>query len=1340
MPRIRVSTADLVLRKEICEIARRPVHRNMNISHNTNSINILDTIMNIQENQFKKKPTENIDKHITQTPMYSDRTDKNSDNFNKYSSNRNNNRSYPKNNDRSYSDAGNSNTYEESHLTNEQNFSENQPVNPFPYRNSGPIKFRMNVTKMGERKQPQTPPKAVITTEYNVEGSGPSTQTEETFKALEPPPEPPALLLGINLDEDDADNLIIDDKDYYDPENPSDGDDVDTAEVSRPTTITGYMQSPTYGGYMEQVENRSIPIIPVSNSNNIIRPDDDGIVSSEEEEKETNDDCPNISLYSSTSLKLSTSPKEYGPILEHEAIKNDKLSRDAELQYIPMPPVSPERNSLSEHEGSPKSEEVELLESIEVNDDDDNDKCVIVDNSDKDENKSNSGDDVNDVINEVNLDMECEKESSKAEKKEQSDLEIEPMIELNDSTEINKENQNFFGGATCSEVSCATLICSDNDNQQKEADNLNFDPISDSEDEKKKINKSSGGSQKREKLSNGKSEVTFKQKSHKDKTKKSIVKEKDSEKEVVPWKKLSKPSKDRNYRYGKGKEKLCEENDRKEKKQKRKEIELYDVRRVLEDRPRRKKDKFGRDLSKSSNSDSGSKDRGKRKKRKRSRSKQRKRSISVGKPKSRKRSKSQYRSESKNRHRSKSRHRSRSRYRSRSSKRLSRYDKSQVNISKERYRSPSLFDDRELSPLLSKRQAKKSKEKASIYSKIEKDYERKLLKNEKNAKKKLKKKSKDYQFSSISPRALSPGLPVWQSPREHMSPWSHTDISRTPSPVYPRHAADMDINYSNRDQEFPEYNDNNIGLNNITVIVKNDNLKKSKLSKRHNTRQIAVPPVKEVFASGDNILVSVNFNKDTVVEQITQEPLKRKRQEIIPASSIKKSKNTSVVAATMPDTTSTNHKTTTLKRAQNARWQNRRKIVRTIEGINVKPVAIIDLNTSPFREIEMSPKSIIVLTDSDEDKQIPKSETKKDNSPEKSKDNIVDEQKSIEKNENSTQTIPTITIGGPKTPPEPINAISKPDNISNNSCEFNSQDEDHTQSHDVRGRGPNTPPEPLRSVDTIASETAYDPFEPTKSNSPSPPPRIDMFEDDDGVDHHDHDHDNHNDDDCDDNNVNVNNENDDNDNDDNDHHNDTPPQPLEENKTTDSQSLISPHRNVTKIITPPFLESQSSSQTDKTPEKLTSNVANPSLYTSPIKVAKTPSPKQPTPTATNTDEIINLDDNDDSQTTAFDNEADSPYSPSEGFVDEMKGSSPVSPIPQPKNIISTTSQSQNKNEARSKLDTLLSILPRVQKSSNNVFDNIAKITNLKPLKLPSKSKRIYTILQYNIVFYNNINI
>ncbi|XP_050436308.1 protein SCAF11 isoform X2 [Adelges cooleyi] len=1272
VPRIRFSTADIVSRKEISEILRRPVRKNVNISHNTESINILDTIMNVQEKEFKKKTMENemknVDKHTTQTPMYSDHhSDRNTNNVNNYSSNRNNSRNYPRNNNESHSEVvGNSSSYDDHQLPANQNFSENQPVNPFPFRNSGPIKFRMNVTRLGEKKQSQTPPKPV-TTEIIVEDeSGSSSQATESFKALEPPPEPPALLMGINLDEDEADNLVIDDNDYYDPENPNEIDESTDVNKSAGTT---YMQSPTYGGYMEQVETSSLPFIP--NQTNNMLPHDEGL-SSDDDEKETNDDCPNISLYSTASLNLSNSPKA------HEECEADASKGEDDFQDIPMPPVSQDKNLKSKLVGEDlEFNEIQLKTNTETSLDDDT--CVISDNSGAEEEcKSNNSDDDNADI--INLTKESKNKDCIINNDSNSDLaETQSAIESNIDEAVSKEDEILIGDMP-SEVSCEIINNSDSDVKEVIND-LSLDPISDSEEDKKKskgLNTSSNAVNNKEKLSNGKNE------DKKDLDHNTKMKLKESNKESIPWKKLSKNSKDRNYRYGKGKEKIGEENDKnKEKKQKRKEIELYDVRRVLEDRPRRKKDKFGRDLSKSSHSDSDSRDRNKRKKNKRSHSKQRRRSVSPIKPRNRKPSRSRYRSESKERYRSRSRHRSNSRHRSRSrhrsiSKHRSRsrhrsssrhgsksfkhsnkHDKNQGQL-KERYRSPALYDERELSPLPPKRNTKKSKEKASIYSKIEKDYEKKLQKNNKSSKKKTKKKLKD-QYLSPS-RSISSRIQVWQSPRD--CAWSHTDISRTPSPVYGRHATDLDMSYPARDQDYPEYNENLAALDNLTVIVKNDSTKKSKQTKRHTTRQIAVPPSKEVYASGDNILISVNFNKDSVSEETTQEPVKRKRQETTTVLSIKKSK-----------TISTTSVVSTANQKAIKRGLNRKKITRTLEIVNAKPVAIIDLNTSPFRELPVSPKNVIVLTDSDEDKQVTKQDTKKDISPEKPKENNVIEQKPVEKNECSTQTISTTTSGGPKTPPEPTNVLSKSDSISKNSCEFNNVDEDCAKSIDVRGRGPNTPPEPPRSVDTTASETAYDPFEPTKSNSPSPP-RIDMFEDD---------------------------------------HNNTTIQPLEESKAVDEQSSTSPKTTTTTTMTSPL---EIPVQPDKiSPEKLATSTASSSLYTSPP-ATKAPSPVvQPLPVTAQDDEIINLD-NDDSQTTAFDNEADSPYSPGEGFVDELKGSSPESPTPAPKNVAIPQPQSKIES-ARSKLDTLLSILPRSKPA--NVFDSLI-IKNMKPPKFLSKSK------------------
>lgn len=151
---------------------------------------------------------------------------------------------------------------------------------------------------------------------------------------------------------------------------------------------------------------------------------------------------------------------------------------------------------------------------------------------------------------------------------------------------------------------------------------------------------------------------------------------------------------------------------------------------------------------------------------------------------------------------------------------------------------------------------------------------------------------------------------------------------------------------------------------------------------------------KEVFTSGDNILVSVSFkDQDRVVDDDKRE---RRRE----------------------------------------RRRRKRKTAAPEPEVGVRPVAIIDLERSPFRELTPSPRDVIVLSDSDPGEREPAP------APEVAAPEPV----------------------GPKTPPEPTTAEPAPA----------ADPED--------GRGPNTPPEPPDSPD------AYDPYEPTRSASASPSP------------------------------------------------------------------------------------------------------------------------------------------------------------------------------------------------------------------------------------------------------------
>lgn len=105
--------------------------------------------------------------------------------------------------------------------------------------------------------------------------------------------------------------------------------------------------------------------------------------------------------------------------------------------------------------------------------------------------------------------------------------------------------------------------------------------------------------------------------------------------------------------------------------------------------------------------------------------------------------------------------------------------------------------------------------------------------------------------------------------------------------------------------------------------------------KKRRRSERTPPPSKEVFASGDNILVSVSFNKDTENRDVTTTKRKREVQETVTAT----------------------------KKVRKEKRVKTKRINKDLTG--VKPVAIIDLDRSPFKELTPSPKDIIVLSDSD---------------------------------------------------------------------------------------------------------------------------------------------------------------------------------------------------------------------------------------------------------------------------------------------------------------------------------------------------------------------------------------
>ncbi|CAH2085107.1 unnamed protein product [Euphydryas editha] len=167
----------------------------------------------------------------------------------------------------------------------------------------------------------------------------------------------------------------------------------------------------------------------------------------------------------------------------------------------------------------------------------------------------------------------------------------------------------------------------------------------------------------------------------------------------------------------------------------------------------------------------------------------------------------------------------------------------------------------------------------------------------------------------------------------------------------------------------------------------------------------AVGPSKEVFTSGDNILVSVSFK-----EQERGEDGDRRR------------------------------------RRESRRDRRRRRRAAAAPEIEVaKPVAIIDLDRSPFRELTPSPKNVIVLSDSDHGER----EGGEASAPPPAAPEPAPE--------------PAPPALGPKTPPEP----AAPEPVVPEPVE---RPASHTA---APASEPNSP-------------DAYDPFEPTRSASASP--------------------------------------------------------------------------------------------------------------------------------------------------------------------------------------------------------------------------------------------------------------
>lgn len=292
-----------------------------------------------------------------------------------------------------------------------------------------------------------------------------------------------------------------------------------------------------------------------------------------------------------------------------------------------------------------------------------------------------------------------------------------------------------------------------------------------------------------------------------------------------------------------------------------------------------------------------------------------------------------------------------------------------------------------------------------------------------------------------------------------------------------------------------------------------DGRKDKKRKRRTETPEPA--PSKEVFASGNNILVSVSFNKETTLSQ------QHAQQTIV------------TLPQNREDLMSLNRRTSVDRATIGSNATKRRKDKR--KKIDTKPVAIIDLERSPF-QVEQEPTDVIVLTDSEEaNERDQQREHRRDrHRSESSCPRDTDAENTSHRNQRSggasggqrgdkstPERLDTIheesydlTQTGPKTPPEPplvkFNLQAKKQSKVRNPLHEDEDDmasdgelderqqqqlqENHRSDMDTMHAqssqkiGPNTPPE-----SGPCSPDAYDPFEPTKSpsispRSPTPPP------------------------------------------------------------------------------------------------------------------------------------------------------------------------------------------------------------------------------------------------------------
>lgn len=865
------------------------------------------------------------------------------------------------------------------------------------------------------------------------------------------------------------------------------------------------------------------------------------------------DDCPNLLVYSAESLNIAKQPDSNnigmdeplvfgpinrpGPCNEHELEKDEDLVQmdddDDEEQddgNLPNENVHFERGQSSQTENKDDSK-IGKKNVLELYDDSDWEEYK----NDEDKTKTDSND-----RNRYSTGSNDAGEEGEADERSYTPCLDEQFQVSGESDKIKERNDDVDEGDDDKSSDDGGDDKDKNDEQQSERRNsvsgiagMETELISDDDEEDLLSKGQNGATDATKGGSNRNSKKTADRK--KDTKSNDDSKDKGRRKKDDSFKKISRSNKDRNYRDKKfdpkrrsrrnrsrsrsrsrSKSRSRSRSNNKENRRfykrdkfrrrdnKRKDIERYDVRHVIAERqPRTFKDKYGRDTSRPPRS------------RSRSLSRSRKRTKSISRPRRsrsilsispRRRSPSRRRSLSRGRSISRG-SRGRRRTLSRPPRRISHTPPASLRRRSRtpiRSRSRSRLingksvrqlrsNSRSLSPRPFNRGVSRQPSVSPVRNKIRTKNRRKVG-DKKAVKRKMKKRLKcpetAKKAATITTMSAARSRSKSWDNANRLSPWS-----RSPTPLR--------IDEPNNDHSWtPPIAA--AETENLTVILKNKDAKRKKEKKkrtekrrelqqkreRRKQRNEKPAPSKEVFASGDNILVSVSFNKEAnKAQQTTIVTLPPTKEQILPKKPIERE--------------------TVSKRSKRGPRKHKK--------ITAKPVAIIDLDRSPFKEITPSPKAVIVLSDSDHednnntDKQDRPTVPVSDN--EVSSSNIGNRCMDAQNEQISQPQSPTMddsfenTALGPKTPPEPssivkfslpikmknkLRAVNNPlHEIHEDEMDNNQQNEESAlnESDSLQQQnkvGPNTPPE-----SGPCSPDAYDPFEPTKSPSQSPENRSD---------------------------------------------------------------------------------------------------------------------------------------------------------------------------------------------------------------------------------------------------------